>query len=178
MVALMLFFSGIFPSKTSLIKGFQSKRDSISSFSRSVTKREIRLNELGWIEYSDWIEQIYDYIGIITFRFYWTKVRKMKQNLISSGFRLDSASNWRTCPSRRRWSPPPTFPEVSLQAFPEERRRKEHLLLRWGTSRGTVVLNLKVKKKLLSFAGQIKSFCGPHLARGPYVVLAWSKYWS
>ncbi len=27
----------------------------------------------------------------------------------------------------------------------------------------------------MGFTGQIKSLCGPHLARGPYVVQAWSK---
>jgi len=31
--------------------------------------------------------------------------------------------------------------------------------------------------KIWGFVGQIKSFCGPHLARGPYVVHAWVNVW-
>jgi len=34
---------------------------------------------------------------------------------------------------------------------------------------------IEEKSKIWGFAGQIKSFCGPHLARGPYVVHAWTR---
>ena len=33
-----------------------------------------------------------------------------------------------------------------------------------------------LNRKILGFAGQIKSFRGPHLARGPYVVHAWYRW--
>ena len=35
--------------------------------------------------------------------------------------------------------------------------------------------NLKAQNVGLGLAGQIKSFHGPHLARGPYIVHAWVK---
>jgi len=38
-----------------------------------------------------------------------------------------------------------------------------------------VFLTKKETKKTWGIAGQIKSFCGPHLARGPYVVHPWFK---
>jgi len=44
-------------------------------------------------------------------------------------------------------------------------------------SKGVFIKGRSKINKIWGFAGQIKSFRGPHLARRPYIVHACSKYW-
>ncbi len=45
-------------------------------------------------------------------------------------------------------------------------------------SKGVFIIETSKIKRIWGFAGHIKSFRGPHLARGPCVVHAWSNYFN
>jgi len=63
--------------------------------------------------------------------------------------------------------------QTSWRAKKFLRQIKGSKLIRFFTFKGNTNLEKKLNRNNFGIAGQIKSFRGPHLARGPYVVHVW-----